>query len=229
VPIGYRIHSSTPPQVTSAAPEIPAQMAPTTNSAPTFEDSALFAEWRALHERYGTNAQAMPILYKAISDLKDRFRRQAFRAALISEWVQVDAAGGLPFFLGKGRDETQRRQCVEEWLARDSRAAVDALLAGGAGWKKMASECLKEIARVAPERVPDIAARLPKSDSYHEREVYEAFAILADRDSASGQKAAEAMTGANRDQALQGVAQVWGKSDFNAATAWVGGLPEGTD
>ena len=44
----------------------------------------------------GTNAQAMPQLYKAISDFKDRFRRQAFRAALISEWVHVDAAGGLP-------------------------------------------------------------------------------------------------------------------------------------
>src|SRR5207244_3996947 len=90
-------------------------------------------------------------------------------------------------------------------------------------------ECLNEIARVVPERVPEVAARLPKSDSYHEREVHEAFAILADRDLASAQKAAEALTGSNRDQALQGVAQVWAKSDFDAAIAWSGGLPEGTD
>jgi len=229
VPIGYQIHTGTAPQVTNAAPEIPAQMAVTTNSAPTFDESALFAEWRALHERYGTNAQAMPQLYEAISALKDRFCRQAFRAALISEWVQVDAAGGLPFFLGKGRDETQRRQFFEEWLARDPRVAVDGLLAAGTGWEKMARECLKAIARVAPERVPEIAVRLPKSDNYWEREVHESFAIMAERDLASAQKAAEAITGPNRDQALEGVAQVWAKSDFNAAIAWAGGLPEGTD
>ena len=49
--------------------------------AALFENSALFAEWRELHDRYGTNAQAMPTLYKAIGDLKDAFRRRAFRAA----------------------------------------------------------------------------------------------------------------------------------------------------
>ncbi len=230
IPIGYQIHTGTGPQgTTNAATGIPLQMVSATNAPPTFEDSALFAEWRALHEKYGTNAQAMPILYMAIADLKDPFRRKAFRAALISEWVQVDAAGGLPFFLSKGRDETQQRQFFEEWLARDPRAAVDGLLAGGAGWEQMARECLKEIARVAPERVPEIAARLPKSDNYWEREVHDAFAILAERDLASAQKAAEAITGSNRDQALEGVAQVWAKSDFNAAIAWAGGLPEGTD
>src|SRR5206468_9531300 len=142
------------------------------------------------------------------------------------EWVQVDAPGGLPFFLGKGRDETQRRQFFEEWLARDPRAAVDGLLAGGAGWEKMARECLKEIARVAPERVPEIAARLPKSDSYWEREVQKAFAILGERDLAWARKAAEVISGPNRGQALEGVAQVWAKSDFKAATAWARGLPE---
>jgi len=229
VPIGYRIHTGASPYVGKVTPEMPVERSAGTNSSPTFEESALFAEWRALHEQYGTNAQAMPRLYQAISALKDRFRRQAFRAALISEWVQVDAVGGLPFFLGKGRDETQRRQFFEEWMARDPGAAVEGLLAGGAGWERMARECLKEIARAAPERVPEIAARLPKSDNYWDRNVQGAFAILAERNLTSAQKAAEAMTGANRDQALEGVAQVWAKSDFNAAIAWAGGLPEGTD
>jgi len=114
-------------QASNAVPETAG--AGTTNSTPTFEQSALFAEWRALHERYGTNAQAMPRLYEAISALKDRFRRQAFRAALISEWVQVDPVSGLAFFLSKGRDETQRRQFFEEWLARDPGAALEGLLA----------------------------------------------------------------------------------------------------
>ena len=229
VPIGYQIRTEPAPQPNKAEPATSAPISAPTNTAPNFAESPLLAEWRALHDRYGTNAQAMPRLYQAIADLKDRFRRQAFRAALISEWVQVDAGGGLSFFLSKGRDETQRRQFFEEWLAKAPRAAVDGLLAGGPGWETMARECLKEIARLAPERVPEITARLPKSENYWDREVQEAFAVLADRDLASARKAAEALTGDNRDQALQGVAQAWGKSDFKAAVAWVRNLPEGTD
>jgi hypothetical protein len=79
----------------------------------------------------------MPSLYKAIADLKEPFRRRAFRAALIAEWVQVDPRGGLTFFLGKGRDASQRRQFFEEWLALDARAAVDALGNGSPGWEKI--------------------------------------------------------------------------------------------
>ncbi len=228
VPIGYQIYSGST-EVTNAVAEVPAPATVATNSTPSLEESALFAQWRALHERYGTNAQAMPKLYDAISAFSDRFRRQAFRAALISEWVQVDPAGGLRFFLSKGKDETQRRQFFEEWLARDPRAAIEGLLAGGTGWETMARECLKQIARVAPDRVPEIAARLPKSDNYWDRQVTEAFAILGEKDLASAEKAAEGMTGDNRDQALQGVAQAWGKRDFKAAVAWTAGLPEGAD
>jgi len=229
VPIGYQIRTGTTSQATNVVSEIARPIVTSTNSAPTFEGSALFAQWRALHERYGTNAEAMPRLYEAISALEDRFRRQAFRAALISEWVQVDATRGLPFFLAKGRDETQRKQFFEEWLARDPRAAVDGLLAGSAGWATMARECLTQIARVAPDRVPEIAARMPKSESFWDRQVQESFAILAERDLASAQKAAEAMDGNNREQALVGVAQVWAKNDFNATIAWAQSLPAGTD
>jgi RNA polymerase sigma factor (sigma-70 family) len=229
IPIGYQISSRTESRANKPAPAISPVVSATTNTVSGFEESALFAEWRALHDRYGTNAEAMPRLYEAIAAIKDRFRRQAFRAALISEWVQVDAAGGLPFFLAKGRDETQRREFFEEWLAKDPRAAINGLLAAGEGWETMARECLKQIARVAPERVPEIAARLPKSENYWDRDVQEAFGILAENDLASAKKAAEGMTGDNRVQALEGVAQVWGKSDFNSAMAWARSLPDGTD
>ena len=37
------------------------------------------------------------------------------------------------------------------------------------------------------------------------------------------------MTGANREQALAGVAQAWAKSDLAGAVAWAKGLPDGTD
>src|SRR5206468_5716705 len=65
VPIGYRISTGTAPRATGPSPESSSQTTAKTNSAPNFEDSALFAEWRALHEQYGTNAAAMPRLYKA--------------------------------------------------------------------------------------------------------------------------------------------------------------------
>jgi RNA polymerase sigma factor (sigma-70 family) len=227
IPIGYRIRTAAAPQVDRDGSEISTVLK--TVPAPSPDQSALLLEWRSLHDRYGTNAQAMPRIYDAISGITNRFRRQAFRAALISEWVRVDAAGGLPFFLGDGRNETQRRQFFEEWLKLDPRTAVDGLLGIGAGWEKMGRECLKEIARAAPDRVPEIAARLPKSESYWDREVQDAFTILAERDLGSAKRAAEALSGDNREQALNGVAQTWAKTDFSAVLSWARALPEGTD
>src|SRR6185436_17931400 len=146
-----------------------------TKAAPDFEGSALFAEWRELHEKHGTNAQAMPAIYKAIADMKDAFRRRAFRAALISEWVQVDPLNGLAFFTGKGPNTDQRRQFFEEWLTRDAPAAIDALISSKPGWEEMARTCLPEIARRAPSRLAEIASRLPKAESYWDTNVRDAF------------------------------------------------------
>ena len=231
VPVGYQLRTEPlSPAVTNAVPEAAAPSAAVaTNTVPTFDDSVLIAEWRALHERYGTNAAAMPALYQAIAALKDPFRRRAFQAALAAEWAQVDPAGGLKFMLGKGPDATQRQQFFEEWMARDPRTAVQALMAGGKGWKEVARECLPEIARQAPDRVADITSRLPKAESSWDREVRDAFAILAESTLESARKAAESVTGPNREQALAGVAQGWAKRDLNQAIAWAKALPEGTD
>jgi RNA polymerase sigma factor (sigma-70 family) len=232
VPIGYGINSATSsPAGGSTASNVEPEpvVATTTNARPSFESSALFAEWRKLHEQHGTNAQAMPELHKAITGIRDTFRRNAFRAALISEWVQVDPAGGFKFILGKGSDATQRRQFFEEWLARDPSGAVAALINGGKGWETVARESLSEIARHAPSSVPDIVSRLPKPESYWDTNVRDAFAILAEGGFASARKAAEEMTGPNRDQALAGIARIWGKGDLKEAIAWAKALPEGTD
>ncbi len=198
-------------------------------SGPNFENSALFAEWRELHETYGTNGPAMRVLYKAIAALQDPFRRRAFRAALIAEWVEVDAAGGLAFFVGKGSDEYQRRQFLEEWLARDAAGAVNGLLASRPGWEEMARQCLPEIARRLPSRLAEVASRLPRAENYFDSNVRDAFAIVAERGLTSARSAAEAVTGASRDQALAGIAQVWARSDLDGAIAWARKLPDGTD
>jgi RNA polymerase sigma factor (sigma-70 family) len=196
---------------------------------PNFDDSALFREWQELHDKYGRTAEAMPVMYKVIGDMKDTVRRRAFRAALIAEWVQLDARGGFAFLLNRRSDSEQRRQFLEEWLARDPKGAVDALLASGPGWESMARNCLPEIARRIPGRLAEVVSRLPKPESFWDTEVRDAFAILADCGLSSARSAAEAVTGPSRDQALSGVAQVWAKADFNGALAWAKSLPGGTD
>lgn len=57
----------------------------------------------------------------------------------------------------------------------------------------------------------------------------DAFAILAEGGLSFARSAAEGVTGANRDQALAGVAQAWAKSDLDGAIAWAKMLPDGTD
>jgi RNA polymerase sigma factor (sigma-70 family) len=231
VPVGYHLYSgSGAPAVAGSVPAIPARNAGgVTNAPPTFETSALFAEWRALHERCGTNAAAMPALYKAISDLKDPFRRRAFRAALAAEWAQVDPAGGFKFHSGKGPDATERRQFFEEWLARDPRAAVEALMGGGKAWADVARDCLPEIARQVPDRVPAIASNLPGAESYWDSNVRDAFAVLAEGGLDAARQAAEGVTGPNREQALAGVARIWARADLDAALAWAKALPQGAE
>jgi len=196
---------------------------------PSFENSALFREWQQLHDKYGRSAEAMPAIYKAIADMKDPFRRRTFRAALIAEWVQLDPKNGLAFFLDKKSDTSQRKQFLEEWLTRDGRGAVNAILASGPGWEGMARDNLLEIAKCAPDRLPEVVSRLPKSDDYWDTKVRDAFALLADGGLVNAKAAAERITGPSREQALAGVAESWAKSDLKGALAWAKGLPEGTD
>src|SRR5581483_11384184 len=195
----------------------------------SFESSPLFAEWRQLHEIHGTNSESMPALFKAIEALKDPFRRRAYQAALIAEWSEVDAAGGLRFFLGKGRNASQRRQYLEEWLARDARAAVNALTTSDREWAEVARECLPEIARRTPADLARVVNRLPKPNDFWDTNVRDAFATAAQADLASARVTAEAITGPNRDQALAGIARIWATRDLQGAVDWAKGLPDGTD
>jgi RNA polymerase sigma factor (sigma-70 family) len=196
-------------------------------TGPALEESEIFAEWRELHELHGTTAEAMPALYNAITAIRDPVRRRGFRAALIAEWVLVDAPGGMAFFMKA--DAGQARQFFEEWLASDAPAALDALTAAGPGWERIAQDTLTEIARKVPWRVAAIVARLASSDSYWGANIRDAFAIVAEGGLASARETAEALSGLNRQHALAGVAMVWGRGDLDGAIAWARALPEGTD
>jgi RNA polymerase sigma factor (sigma-70 family) len=229
IPVGYHISvalsrrgnaEGTANHLTTAAPKSAA--------VPSFEGSAIFAEWRALHDKYGTNAAAMPLLYKAIRDMKDPARRAMFGAALVSEWVGIDPAAGLAFFLEKDRDADQRKQFFKEWLAQDAQTAVTALLKNP-GWEKLGRESLLDIAREAPNRVPEVAARLPKAEDVFDTKVADAFGLLAEGNVESVRQIAENLPGPNREQALAGVARAWAKTDIDGAIAWAKALPSGID
>ncbi len=232
LPLGYAVHFGTEPSATEAAAAVTApDTATPAPAAPDFGDSELFAEWVRLHEEHGHDAEAMPGLFQAISDIKDTFRRRAFRAALVAEWSQVDPAGGLDFFLGQGGNPAAVRQLFREWLAREPQAAVAKLMSHGVEGDTLTREAdiLTEIARRAPEAVAAIAARLPENTSHWTHPVADAFAILAEKNLASARAAAEALTGPRRHEALTGVAKAWAKSDFDGAAAWVKTLPDDVD
>ncbi|MFN0128511.1 MAG: RNA polymerase sigma factor [Verrucomicrobiales bacterium] len=230
-PIGYAVHSGFDPPVPSA-PARPAAVIPTVEAGPAdFSGSELFAEWVRLHDDHGHDAEAMPALFKAISGLKDTFRRRAFRAALAEEWAQVDPAGGLEFFLGDGGNRDAAHQLFRTWLMASPSTAMAKLTALGPVGDSLAGELdmLSEIARRAPEHVVAIAARLSENSNYWHHPVTDAFVILANQNLEAARQAAEELTGARRGEALAGVAKAWGSKDFEAAANWARSLPEGTD
>lgn len=229
IPIGYRMRSSEPPPVKVASAPASEPTPAQTNATPRFENSSLIAEWRQLHDKYGTTSEAMPHLYKAINELKDAFRRRAFNVALITEWAQVDPGAGLAFFFTKGHNNGERTHLFQEWLALDPRAAVNALVVAGPGWEKIAHDSLTEIAKCLPGQIPAIVAQLPQPESFWDSKVHDAFTIVAADNLDRARASAQALTGPNREQALAGVACAWAKSDPQAAIAWAKALPDAVD
>lgn len=228
VPIGYHVRAK---MAASAAPvrltaEVISQTATPDQETPAdAATSAIFAEWKRLHDTHGHTAEAMPRIYGEIARMADPLRRRAFRTALIAEWAQLDPTNGLSFFLQRVNDASQRRQFFAEWLARDADSAVAALPGAGAGWEAVARGALPEMARRAPRRVAEVVAALPSAGRFQDAQVRDAFAAAARADFAAARAAAERLAGPNRTDALAGVAQTWGRDDVEAALAWAEKLP----
>jgi RNA polymerase sigma factor (sigma-70 family) len=231
IPVGYSYSNYSNYRGDGSAPtkrEVELLKTPT-NTTPSYEKSQLFAEWRHLHEIHGSNASAMPLLYDAISKLTDPSRRRIFRGALIAEWAQLDGAGGFAFFSGKNGDDTQRTHFLREWLANSPLEAVNALISGGKTWDNSGREILSDIARTVPDKLGELVEKLPKSDSYWDTSVRDAFSQMTLGSLQNAKLAAEKLTGVNRNEALAGVAKAWGKSDLKQAILWAKSLPSTTD
>lgn len=236
LPLGYGARISM--ESSAAAPPLNGsdRQAALQKSGPDFPRNTLFDEWRKLHARLGSTAEAMPLLYDAIADLKDPVRQRIFHTAQIAEWAEVAPETGLAFFLERASREIGRNanrihygeltQFFNEWMLRDADAAVNALVASGGNWKTLALLSLQEVAKRVPGRLADIASQLPNSNNARDERVRDAFAIMAEGSLESARIAAEGTSGFYREQALAGVAKAWGKTDMAAAIAWAKSLPD---
>jgi RNA polymerase sigma factor (sigma-70 family) len=226
LPVGYRMRAKSergrigvaPVEIKVVRPEAPRAV----------ETSAIFAEWKRLHDTHGTNVEAMPNIYREIVGFKDSLRGQGFRAALMAEWVQLNPTNAMAQLRDRTIEAGLRRQFIDEWLVQDAGTAVEVFVNNGRGWETTVRNSLPELARRDSGRVASAVANLPRPANSSDSAVHDAFAILAEREIDSARAAAEAIEGPNRDQALAGVAQEWGKSDLDGAIAWARKLPGGT-
>jgi RNA polymerase sigma factor (sigma-70 family) len=226
LPLGYIASQHLAAGNNSPAESVrPAAAPPAAKMLPNFKDSALYAEWHRLHEEHGATKEAMPALFKAINEIKDTFRRRAFRAALVAEWVQLDMPGALTFFRSQD-DGHILGLALHESLRGSGMEAMRAFMATGPGWEGIAKDFLTDIAAIAPEVVPAIIAQLPSASKGWDHSVKDAFTAVALHDLAQARTAAEALTGGNRADALAGVAAAWGGRDPQAAMAWARTLPD---
>jgi len=195
--------------------------------ARTTAEGSLVTEWEQLRSGHGSTAVEFPALYGEIKEIKDEFRRRAFRSALVAEWAALDPQAALAFLQEK--DKGVIGQLLREWMRVDPHAAINALLAGGDKTRGNLRALLSEVARVAPERLREAVAVLPRSDNRWDTRTEEAFAIFAGKDPDAARAAAEAIIGPMRGQALAGIAKEWGERDGAQALTWAEGLPPGEE
>jgi hypothetical protein len=219
IPVGYQLGT------TNAQPSEPGQGSPAKLSVtpgvkiPASPESALIVEWRALLEKYGRSAEAMPAIYNAIQALKDPLRQSAFTTAVIAEWTQLDPHKAVAFFSDKGRPQREREQLFREWFAADPRQAV-AFVPNSKEWHEILESRLKDVAERVPDMLADAVQRLPKKENFYDRSIRDAFGVLAERDLESTRKLAEKVHGPNQNEALAGIAEVWARTDLDGAIAW---------
>lgn len=193
----------------------------------TAGNSSFIAEWERLRGSDTNTSEALPGIYAEVKDMKDAFRRRAFRSALIAEWAASNPKAALAY-LGE-KDSGMVTQLIREWMRIDPNAAVTALLAGNEKQRGNLRSVLSDIAKLAPERLAEVISVLPKSQSRWDTTVQDAFNVFAMKDPEAAKRAAESVTGPLRGQALAGVAKAWAEKEGEAALTWGQALPPGEE
>ncbi len=223
---GARSFTGSSSQTTSPGPRAVPQPTVAIGLPPlTGAESALIAEWEQLRARHGGESGDLSATYLEVKELKDPFRRRAFRAALLGEWATTNPRAALAFL--KEKDSGSIGQFLREWLRLEPQAAISGLLAGDENTRGNLRGVLNDIASLAPARLAEVVAALPKSDSRWDTSAQDAFAIFAQKDPAAARAAAESVTGLLRGQALAGVAKAWAEKDGPAALVWAQAMPAG--
>ena len=215
--VGFFAASPAPAPQTSAPVDVAKPIAKT--------ESALVHDWQEMRARHRSDAGSMAALYAELKDLKDAFRRRAFRSALIAEWATRDPLAALAFL--EKNDDGKIGELFREWLRSDPRAAVGRLLAGDEKSQDRLREMLGDVARIAPDLLAEIVSALPKIKDRFDFTSRDAFEIFAKNDPAAARVAAESVSGALRGQTLAGVAKIWAQKDGPAAIAWAQSLAAG--
>jgi hypothetical protein len=215
------------PAPSIAAPPLPDSPRSAEASRSASNDRALVAEWEALRREHGGGAAEFPALYASIKEMKDAFRRRAFRSALIAEWAATDPQAGLAYL--QQNDRGNASQLMREWLRVDPQAAINGLLTSNLKGREDMRGLLSDIARVAPERLAEVVALLPKSESRWDTTAQDAFAIFAGKNPDAARAAAQALQGPLRGQALAGVARALAETDGAGTLAWAQTLPAGEE
>lgn len=193
----------------------------------TAAESSLIAEWEQLRGSGASGPEALPAIYADVKDIKDAFRRRAFRSALLAEWAVSNPQAALAY-LGE-KDQGMITQLLREWLRIDANGAVTALLAGGEKQRGNLRSVLNDIARLAPERLAEVISALPKSESRWDSTALDAFNQFAQKDPEAARRAAESVTGPLRGQALAGVAKAWAEKEGEGALKWGQAMPPGDE
>jgi hypothetical protein len=195
-------------------------------TATTTAAGALIAEWEEFRGQQDATPESFAALYTAVTDIKDAFRRRAFRAALYAEWAAKDPTGAIAFF---GQEHPgSAGQILREWIRLDPDRAITHMLAGDQRSVSMLVDAMKEIARLSPDRLVEVANRAGSiRDGSINEDASDAFAIFARTNPEAARSAAESITGSMRRSALAGVARAWAEKDPTSAMAWAQGMAKG--